>query len=62
MQKTISSRDKILCAKYRKGHFEGVLAVVNRFMQKIKANKLLKSLNEEDFNKFKEFNLNSKKK
>ena len=26
-----------MCAKYRKGHFEGVLAVVNRFMQNIKA-------------------------
>ena len=26
-----------MCAKYRKGHFEGVLAVVNRFMQRIKA-------------------------
>ena len=33
----ILKKDKILCAKYRKGHFEGVLAVVNRFMQKIKA-------------------------
>ena len=31
----ILKKDKILCAKYRKGHFEGVLAVVNRFMQKI---------------------------
>jgi len=33
----ILKKDKILCAKYRKGHFEGVLAVVNRFMQNIKA-------------------------
>ena len=33
----ILKKDKILCAKYRNGHFEGVLAVVNRFMQKIKA-------------------------
>ena len=31
----ISNNDKILCAKYRKGHFEGVLAVVNRLLQNI---------------------------
>ena len=29
--------DKILCAKYRNGHFEGVLAVVDRLMANIKA-------------------------
>ncbi len=33
----ILQNDKILCAKYRNGHFEGVLAVVNRFMENIKA-------------------------
>ena len=33
----ILARDKILCAKYRKGHFEGVLAVVKRFMQNVDA-------------------------
>ena len=27
--------DKILCAKFRKGHFEGVLNVLNRFMKLI---------------------------
>ena len=31
----ISNNDKILCAKHRKGHFEGVLAVVNRLLQNI---------------------------
>tara|TARA_A100001234_G_scaffold217190_1_gene224228 strand:- start:264 stop:1073 length:810 start_codon:yes stop_codon:yes gene_type:complete len=31
----INSKDKTLCALYRKGHFEGVLAVVNRFMENI---------------------------
>ena len=33
----ILSKDKILCAKHRKGHFEGVLAVVKRFMENIDA-------------------------
>ena len=27
----ISEKDKILCAKYRKGHFEGVLDIMDRF-------------------------------
>ena len=31
----IYKKDKILCANQRKGHFEGVLAVVNRFMTNI---------------------------
>ena len=33
----ISYRDKILCAKYRKGHFEGVLAVIKQFLSIVKA-------------------------
>ena len=33
----ISKKHKILCAKSRIGHFEGVLAVVNRFMENINA-------------------------
>ena len=33
---TLNKSDKILCAKHRKGHFEGVLNVVNRFMEIIK--------------------------
>ena len=32
--------DKILCAKYRKGHFEGVLDVMNRLTNIIKPNKI----------------------
>ena len=32
----ISNKDKILCAKYRKGHFEGVLAVINQFLINLK--------------------------
>ncbi len=33
----ISKKHKILCAKFRIGHFEGVLAVVNRLMENINA-------------------------
>jgi Panthothenate synthetase len=43
----ILRKDKILCAKYRKGHFEGVLAVVNRFMTNINSKYLF--LGEKDF-------------
>ena len=43
----ILKKDKILCAKYRKGHFEGVLAVVNRFMENIHSDYLF--LGEKDF-------------
>ena len=28
----LNKRDKILCAKHRPGHFEGVLAVINQFL------------------------------
>ena len=31
----ISKSNKILCAKYRPGHFEGVLSVINQFIKKI---------------------------
>ena len=31
----IKKKDKILCAKYRKGHFEGVLDVMDRLTKKI---------------------------
>ena len=37
MKIPVSSKDKILCAKYRKGHFEGVLAVINQLLNIIKA-------------------------
>ena len=43
----ILKKDKILCARYRKGHFEGVLAVVNRFMANINSKYLF--LCEKDF-------------
>ena len=43
----ISKIDKILCAKYRTGHFEGVLAVMHRFMSNINSNYVF--LGEKDF-------------
>ena len=43
----ISKSDRVLCAKYRKGHFEGVLAVVDRLTQKIKAKYMF--LGEKDY-------------
>jgi len=36
----LRKKDKILCAKYRIGHFEGVLNVMNRLMTIIKSNDL----------------------
>ena len=39
--------DKILCAKFRKGHFEGVLNVMNRLMGLIKAKSIF--MGEKDF-------------
>ena len=32
----LNYKDKILCAKYRPGHFEGVLAVINQFLREFK--------------------------
>ena len=32
----LSNNDKILCAKFRPGHFEGVLAVINQFLYNFK--------------------------
>ena len=40
-------KDKILCAKFRKGHFEGVLNVMNRLMSLIKAKSIF--MGEKDF-------------
>ena len=37
MKIKIGIKDKILCAKYRKGHFEGVLAVINQLLTFVKA-------------------------
>ena len=36
----INRKDKILCAKFRKGHFEGVLEVMDRFTNLINPNKI----------------------
>ncbi len=36
----LKKKDKILCAKYRSGHFEGVLNVMNRLMTIIKSKDL----------------------
>ena len=41
---------KILCAKFRKGHFEGVLDVLNRFVKLIKPNKIF--MGEKDYQQF----------
>ena len=40
-------KDKILCAKFRPGHFEGVLSVIFQFLTKIKIDKLF--LGEKDY-------------
>lgn len=47
MKINIEKNDKILCANYRPGHFEGVLAVINKFLLNIKANCIF--LGEKDF-------------
>ena len=44
---SISNRDKFMCAKYRAGHFQGVLAVINRFLVNINAKYVF--LGEKDF-------------
>ena len=36
----INKKDKILCAKYRRGHFEGVIDVMDRLTNIIKPNKI----------------------
>ena len=43
----IHKKDKILCAKYRKGHFEGVIDVMDRFTKIIKPKKIF--MGEKDF-------------
>ena len=43
----INQKDKILCAKYRKGHFEGVLNVMNILTRLIKPNKIF--MGEKDY-------------
>ena len=47
MKIKISVKDKILCAKHRYGHFEGVLGVINEFLKIVKAKYIF--LGEKDF-------------
>ena len=59
----LNKNDKIMCSLFRPGHFEGVLAVINQFLKKIKPKKIF--LGEKDYqqlfliNKFikKKFNI-----
>ena len=46
----INKKDKILCAKYRKGHFEGVLDVMERLTSLIKPKKIF--MGKKDFQQF----------
>ena len=46
----IKRKDKILCAKYRKGHFEGVLDVMSRLTTLIKPKMIF--MGEKDFQQF----------
>ena len=46
----IKKIDKILCAKYRNGHFEGVLDVMNRLTKLIKPKKIF--MGKKDFQQF----------
>ena len=43
----LKKKDKILCAKFRRGHFEGVLNVMNRLLSIVKSKDLF--LGEKDF-------------
>ena len=43
----LKKKDKILCAKYRKGHFEGVIDVMDRLTKLIKPKKIY--MGEKDF-------------
>ena len=46
----LKRKDKILCAKYRKGHFEGVLDIMDRLVKKIKPKYVFMGL--KDFQQF----------
>ena len=43
----LNKQDKILCAKYRKGHFEGVIEVMTRFTEMINPSKIF--MGEKDY-------------
>ena len=47
MKIKIKNEDKILCSKYRPGHFEGVLGVISIFLKNIKAKSMF--LGNKDF-------------
>ena len=47
MKISFSKKYKILCAKYRKGHFEGVLGVIKRLLEIVKAKYMF--LGEKDY-------------
>ena len=46
----LSKKEKILCAKYRKGHFEGVIDVMTRLTNIVKPSKIF--MGEKDFQQF----------
>ena len=46
----INKKYKILCGKYRPGHFEGVLAVINKFLKDLKVKKIF--LGEKDYQQY----------
>ena len=46
----INKKYKVLCGKYRPGHFEGVLAVINIFLKSLKVKKIF--LGEKDFQQY----------
>ena len=46
----LNKSQKILCAKYRKGHFEGVLDVLNRFVKLISPKSIF--MGEKDYQQF----------
>jgi len=46
----INKKYKVLCGKYRPGHFEGVLAIINKFLKNIKVKKIF--LGEKDFQQY----------
>ena len=47
---SLKKSQKILCAKFRKGHFEGVLDVLNRFVRLISPKKIF--MGEKDYQQF----------
>tara|TARA_B100000795_G_scaffold163337_1_gene122787 strand:- start:91 stop:906 length:816 start_codon:yes stop_codon:yes gene_type:complete len=47
---SLNKSDRILCAKFRKGHFEGVLDVLNRFVKLISPKKIF--MGEKDYQQF----------